>query len=241
MALRETKGWESGQNVLIYEKQIVTNGGDIQLAKTEQLPRDEIPKPITKKVIYIKAGKPQGKSQFEGPLRDKHIATFPKTYAAFEQGLDALQAKGIPLSELHEVSEGILQTYIDEGITTLENLVAIGDDDIEHFPMGRKLQEQAKKTILILSEDQLDDVSEEVSELKQAFESLQEETQNKVSEATAAAEEATKAATAATEENQSLLEQLEAANKRADAAEAASVEKPAKASTAAKATTKKAS
>lgn len=213
MLAKKTKGFENGQNVEIYLHTVISNQGDIDIAKTNRLPKDQVPKPETLELPYIIAGSPQGKSQYNGPLRDKHIKSFPKTHAAFLAGKDSTDEKGISLDELHGIPASILESFTEQKIDTLEKIVGINDSDIESFPMGRQIQEQAKRIIALVNEEQTDDNSEKIEELMGAFESFKEETEAKQAEAA--------------EENKTLAEQLAAANKRAEEAEAALEEKPA--------------
>lgn len=189
-----TKGFEAGLHVEMYTNKVILNKGDIDIAKAKQ---ETPPDPEVKDADYVRAGVAQSKSTYDGPLRDKHIKQFPKTYKAFKEGKESANEKGIGIAELHEVPENILEVYRESGITTLEQVVEIQENSIDSFPMGRDIQAQAKQIIRIMTDDKVDDTSEKVAELTEAFQSFQEET--------AQAQEAAAA------ENEALKEQLAAA------------------------------
>jgi len=200
--LAKTKGFESGQNVEIYNNQVIINSGDIELAKRQKLPKDEIPKPEVRNIVYIKAGTPQGKSSYEGPLREIHHKTFKKTVEAFEAGLERADSDGIPLEELRDVAEGILDVYKQAGINFLEELLDINDSDIEHFPMGHQLREQASDIIAIMERKETEENTEEISEIKETLVAMDQKLTD-----------VTKKADDQETENADLKKQLEAANR----------------------------
>ena len=206
--LARTKGFENGQNVEIYEKDIITNQGDVDLAKKKRDPGIKIPKLEDKTVVYIKAGTPQGKSSFEGPLKEKHEKSFPKTLAAFKAGKANANSDGVPLEALRDFAAGVLSVYEESGIHTLEAIKEINSNEIEHFPMGRKVQDQAVKILASMNSEGNEANAHKIGELTAAFESFRDDTEENQK--------------VLSDENTDLKAQLAAANKRAEKAENAS-------------------
>lgn len=213
--LGETRGVENGQIVRIYENQIVLNQGDILLAKKAQ---KTPPTPKVSKRVYIEAGLPSGKSKFNGPINDRHKQSFPTLWAAFEKGLEDLDGKGVSIDELHEVSTAIIEEYKEMGITNLEQILEINDNEISNFPMGMAIKNQAQGIINFMRGEATEENSERIEQLERNMAEVLEkhkEADQQIQSQAQALETQQANIDAATKENEELKARLEAAEEEA--------------------------
>ena len=107
----------------------------------------EAGKEIYKSVDYINirvVG--NDKANFHGPARDEHKRRFPFAWQQYEKGEE--QAKhGMPLDKIGVAPESIVQ-YQAKNIFNVEDLAAVTDGNLQHFPPGtRELRHRARQIL----------------------------------------------------------------------------------------------
>ncbi len=140
-------------------------------------------RPIYKSVPFVRIIQPGEKDTVERPVRNEDKVRFPQAWAQFEaQGQQRIE--GTPLSTLFPHNPGVVKTLDSLAITTVEQLAALNDSQLQNIGLGAREWQQMAQNFMSSAEkgkgfqamqSQLDTLTAQVAKLVSINEALQSE------------------------------------------------------------------
>lgn len=110
----------------------------------------EAGRPIFDTVDWCEKKVPGEHDTISGPVHkmdpDPRVL-FPAAWAAYQKDKSSEGIVGTPLSEVAWLGRGEVETFKASGVRTLENLAALTDANVTHFPGGLALRQKARDAI----------------------------------------------------------------------------------------------
>jgi hypothetical protein len=164
-----TRGFENKHSVKIYENQVIINETEMKIAEDMNDPiKFPVPNPVVETRVYIEATAPQSKSNYNGPITPRLKKSFPLMWKSFQDRKDKLEVTGtLIIDGMPDISTNIQEKLQAMGIQTIEHLAEISDSAISRIPLGVQLRERAKIMLRTNTDSKIDDISEELAEMRE--------------------------------------------------------------------------
>jgi hypothetical protein len=164
-----TRGFENKHSVKIYETQIIINETEMKIAEDQNDSKNfPVPNPVVETRVYIEATAPQSKSNYNGPITPRLKKSFPLMWKSFQDRKEKLEVTGtLIIDGMPDISTNIQEKLQAMGIQTIEHLAEISDSAISRIPLGVQLRERAKIMLRTNTDSKIDDISEELAEMRE--------------------------------------------------------------------------
>ena len=137
---------------------------------------EEAGKPIYKAVPYIEIIAPgNDKERINRRVKEEDKRRFPNEWRAFEEGREAPDFNGMPVTEWPQVDRAIARTLHESNIFTVEQLAEVPDVNLQTLGMGMmNLKSKAKKWVKASrgKSEELAEAKQRIAELEKKLDAL---------------------------------------------------------------------